>query len=73
MGAINRTYSFSWPSRATGIALKAVRGLAERIALWEERASSRHRLGQIDDWMLKDVGLTRADVAREMGKPFWRP
>ena len=38
---------------------------------WQERARQRRRLSDLDDRMLKDIGLTRADVSREVGKPFW--
>ncbi|MBX6321735.1 MAG: DUF1127 domain-containing protein [Rhodospirillaceae bacterium] len=38
-----------------------------------ERARQRHALQSLDDRMLKDIGLTRADVEREVRKPFWRP
>lgn len=38
---------------------------------WQERARQRYRLAELDDRMLKDIGLTRADVAREVEKPFW--
>jgi uncharacterized protein YjiS (DUF1127 family) len=39
---------------------------------WAERARQRHALLTLDDRMLKDIGITRADVMREAGKPFWR-
>ena len=26
----------------------------------------------LDDWVLKDIGLSRADVMREGEKPFWQ-
>lgn len=48
----------------------AVRML-DRVFLWMERAQDRHRLEQLDPHLLKDIGLTRADVAREASKPFW--
>ena len=38
---------------------------------WQERARQRYRLAELDDRMLKDIGLTRADVNREVEKPFW--
>lgn len=38
---------------------------------WHARATERHVLRSLDDRMLRDVGLSRADVERELGKPFW--
>lgn len=40
---------------------------------WQERAEQRRALAQLDDYMLRDIGLTRADVAAEHAKPFWQP
>jgi uncharacterized protein YjiS (DUF1127 family) len=42
------------------------------FAEWRARARSRHLLQQLDDRMLRDVGLSRADVARECAKNFWQ-
>jgi uncharacterized protein YjiS (DUF1127 family) len=42
------------------------------VALWIERARQRRVLATLDDKMLQDIGITRYDVARECGKPFWR-
>ncbi|MFQ5545373.1 MAG: DUF1127 domain-containing protein [Acidiferrobacterales bacterium] len=43
------------------------------IALgWWDRTRQRQHLLQLDDRLLKDVGLTRADVERETAKPFWK-
>lgn len=39
---------------------------------WQERAEQRRTLQQLDDHMLRDLGLSRADVAREADKPVWR-
>lgn len=39
---------------------------------WQERATMRRRLLSLDDRMLSDMGLTRADAEREGLKPFWR-
>jgi uncharacterized protein YjiS (DUF1127 family) len=40
---------------------------------WHERVRQRRHLRSLDDYMLRDIGLSRADVEGEAGKPFWRP
>lgn len=40
---------------------------------WEDRRRQRRALHYLSDAMLKDIGLTRADVENEAAKPFWRP
>jgi uncharacterized protein YjiS (DUF1127 family) len=51
-------------------------GLASRLLqtllAWQERAHQRHALGQLNGRDLRDLGLSRADVVFEAGKPFWR-
>ena len=49
-----------------------VRGWLATVKLAWRRWHSRNLLSQLDDFMLKDIGLTRADVWYEAGKPFWR-
>jgi uncharacterized protein YjiS (DUF1127 family) len=41
-------------------------------AEWHRRARSRAVLAQMSDRDLRDIGITRAEVARESAKPFWR-
>lgn len=41
------------------------------ISEWYERHSQRRQLLQLDDHLLTDVGLTRAEAAAEARKPFW--
>ncbi len=48
-----------------------VRGF-ETLLLWQCRANQRHALAHLDDRMLRDLGLSRSEVARELRKPFWR-
>ena len=36
------------------------------------RRRARLQLQSLDDRMLKDIGVSRADVAAESCKPFWR-
>jgi uncharacterized protein YjiS (DUF1127 family) len=46
--------------------------VSARIAAWCERARQRRHLADLPDYLLKDLGLRRADVVCESGKPFWR-
>jgi uncharacterized protein YjiS (DUF1127 family) len=43
------------------------------LLLWHERARQRRQLETLSDHMLRDIGLSRADVLAEATKPFWRP
>ena len=60
---------------ATG-ARKLVRDAAalfEAVAGYSERARERDALCTLDDRMIKDIGISRADIWLECSKPFWRP
>jgi uncharacterized protein YjiS (DUF1127 family) len=39
--------------------------------LWHERARQRRHLQHLSEHMLRDLGLSRADVHAEADKPFW--
>lgn len=47
--------------------------LFDTLLAWQERANQRHHLRSLSDYMLRDVGLSRADLEAEASKPFWRP
>jgi uncharacterized protein YjiS (DUF1127 family) len=69
--------SFSSPinglSRGVGHEIVAVLDrLFEAPFLWAERAAERRHLAELDDHMLRDIGLNRADIAAVADKPFWR-
>ncbi|HEX3954245.1 MAG TPA: DUF1127 domain-containing protein [Stellaceae bacterium] len=42
------------------------------IREWTRRIRERRQLAGLDDRMLHDIGITRADAVRLGGKPFWR-
>ncbi len=42
------------------------------LLIWQERSRQRHLLASLDDRLLSDVGLSRADAEREAAIPFWR-
>jgi uncharacterized protein YjiS (DUF1127 family) len=56
-----------------GVARRTLIAGFEQLLLWQERASQCHHLGMAEDHVLRDIGLSRAEVAREIKKPFWRP
>jgi uncharacterized protein YjiS (DUF1127 family) len=46
----------------------------EILRRWRHRARSRRQLGhlcELDDRLLRDIGMTRADALAEVAKPFW--
>jgi uncharacterized protein YjiS (DUF1127 family) len=43
------------------------------LHLWQQRRHGRRDLRGLDDRMLRDIGLNRAEAEREARKPFWRP
>jgi uncharacterized protein YjiS (DUF1127 family) len=49
-----------------------IRGWAT-VQTWIARSRSRIALAELDEFMLKDIGLTRADVVMESSKSFWQP
>lgn len=65
-GAGQRSYRFG---SAVSDLLPAV---FSQLLFWFDLAGQRRALQMLDDRMLKDVGLSRADVEAETSKPFWR-
>ena len=46
--------------------------LAETFHVWRERYEARRELSKWSDRDLHDIGISTADVAYEVDKPFWR-
>ena len=63
-------------SGMSGIVRPTPRSLLSRLAallrVYQERALQRRELRMLDERSLKDIGLSRAEVAYECSKPFWR-
>jgi uncharacterized protein YjiS (DUF1127 family) len=61
------------PRRETArLRLGRIAAILSRISRAFECARQRRALSGLSDEMLRDLGLTRDDVARESAKPFWR-
>jgi uncharacterized protein YjiS (DUF1127 family) len=45
--------------------------LFDTIGTCFDRTSQRRSLTALDDWMLRDIGLSRYDIETKAMKPFW--
>ena len=41
------------------------------IRMWLERSRQRRALAELDERLLRDIGVTSAQASREAAKPFW--
>ncbi len=48
-----------------------VKNMMKMLETWKSRAEQRRQLASLDDRMLQDIGITRADVYREYSKKVW--
>jgi uncharacterized protein YjiS (DUF1127 family) len=62
------TKSSPWRGALTGAGALAATWIQRCMA----RAAERRELAELSDWQLRDVGLTRADIATATRKRFWR-
>lgn len=53
-----------------GAAAAAARAI-DTLLRWQELASQRRALLTLNARMLADIGISRADAAREAARPFW--
>jgi uncharacterized protein YjiS (DUF1127 family) len=52
---------------------RVLKHTCDLLLTWQERARQRHHLASLSDHMLRDIGLTRADIMAETTKQFWQP
>ena len=53
----------------TGLVTRAV----DLLLTWSDRMRQRRHLAELDDRLLQDIGVSRADIEVEISRPFWRP
>jgi len=42
------------------------------LLVWQDRANQRHQLGELSDFMLRDIGISPELARSEAAKPFWQ-
>lgn len=62
--------SFSFGRAVALLAGTVVVGI-EKIMTRAELARSRHQLAQLDERLLRDIGIDRATARFEAARPFW--
>lgn len=62
--------SFSFGRAMSLLAGTVVVGI-EKVMTRAELARSRHQLAQLDERLLRDIGVDRATARFEADKPFW--
>ena len=75
------TLSHSCTGTGVGIGLKGlgskgvgdlIVNLVDTVLDWQDRARQRRQMAMMDDHLLRDIGLSRADLECEYAKPFWQ-
>jgi len=59
-----------WPFRDSTLAIG--RSILMTFQSWRERSRVRRQLAAMNERELQDMGICRADIADEIGRPFWR-
>jgi uncharacterized protein YjiS (DUF1127 family) len=59
-------------SRATAAVAARVVAVLALLRRWHRRARERALLAALDERMLRDIGVERSDVEREINQRFWR-
>ena len=52
--------------------MAGLRWVVRNVHEWNERSRQRQALAELDDHLLKDIGISRPAAAVEASQPFWR-
>jgi uncharacterized protein YjiS (DUF1127 family) len=61
--------------RQQSVSSSLVGGWLRTLETWIDRSHQRTQLGELaelNDYLLKDIGVSREEAFREAAKPFWR-
>jgi uncharacterized protein YjiS (DUF1127 family) len=61
-----------WPTRAAAPSAGWIHSASDLLARWVDASRSRQTLEDLDEHMLRDIGITRDEAQREARKFFWQ-
>jgi uncharacterized protein YjiS (DUF1127 family) len=57
----------------TGAAeLRVIIEIFRMVSRWIDRSNQRNALADLDDYLLRDIGVSKDEALREASKPFWK-
>jgi len=62
-----------WPQsrKLSSSTFAFIEGILARVRTWRARSRVRRQLAVMSERELQDIGTCRAEIADEVGKPFW--
>lgn len=48
-----------------------IQGFSQQVKRWQQLHYEREQLARMSDATLHDIGLSRADILKEVERPFW--
>jgi uncharacterized protein YjiS (DUF1127 family) len=70
--AFVKTVPAHWSARDAASEPGWVARASNMLARWLDASRSRQTLDELDEHMLRDIGLTRDEARREASKFFWQ-
>jgi len=60
-----------WVRSGSSRPIRAISVLMSKLALWYRKRCSRRALAELDDHLLRDVGITQHEARRELRKSIY--
>lgn len=61
----------SWLSDGKNLIVLELAHAMAQLRVWKQRVQARRQLAEMDERLLRDIGLSAEQALREAGKPFW--